>query len=143
MLVPFTCVWAGGSLGGIYGIQIANGTFNLLFSLFGLPFLVGSIFLIGTTIMTVCGKVELRLQSRQGNVFVGVGRFGWRRSFCLDDFETITEAGATTRYSGSTGGGILLQGKTRLRFGTGLSEARRHFVLNALRQIHARKAYSV
>ena len=27
-LVPFTLFWAGGSLGGIYGTQIAKGEFN-------------------------------------------------------------------------------------------------------------------
>src|SRR5438445_11552164 len=29
VLVPFMCVWSGGSLGGIYGSQIMSGKFNL------------------------------------------------------------------------------------------------------------------
>src|ERR1700678_4022487 len=45
-IVPFTCVWAGGSLSGIYGSQIVKGHFQLGPSLFGLPFLIGSCFLI-------------------------------------------------------------------------------------------------
>ena len=40
-LVPFTLVWAGGSLGGIYGMQIKQGKFDLMMSLFGLPFFGG------------------------------------------------------------------------------------------------------
>lgn len=40
-LVPFMLVWSGGSLGGIYGTQIANGHFNLFLSLFGIPFCNG------------------------------------------------------------------------------------------------------
>src|SRR5687767_8011351 len=39
-LVPFMCLWSGGSLGGIYGSQIVKGDFNLAMSLFGLPFLL-------------------------------------------------------------------------------------------------------
>ncbi|WP_322550204.1 hypothetical protein [Flavobacterium psychraquaticum] len=42
-LVPFMLVWSGGSLGGIYGSQIKNGEFNLLISLFGIPFILGSL----------------------------------------------------------------------------------------------------
>src|SRR5688572_9565934 len=33
-LVPFTCVWSGGSMGGIYGTQIFSGRFDLGTSLF-------------------------------------------------------------------------------------------------------------
>lgn len=55
-LVPFTLFWAGGSLGGIYGTQIVKGEFNLWMSLFGLPFLAGSIFLIAVTVMAAAGR---------------------------------------------------------------------------------------
>ena len=60
-LVPFTRVWAGGSLGGIYGTQIAKGEFNWMMSLFGLPFLVGSVALIGLTVMSVAGRTIVEL----------------------------------------------------------------------------------
>ena len=140
MLVPFTCVWAGGSLGGIYGSQLASGKFEPFLAFFGLPFLVGSIFLIGTTIMAVCGKVELRLRGGQGIVFVGVGQFGWKRPFNLDEINSITEQDATKQYPGSGGGCIVLEGKTRLRFATGLTETRRYFMLHALKRLHARQA---
>ena len=36
-------IWSGGSLGGIYGTQIANQEFSLLQSLFGIPFIIGTI----------------------------------------------------------------------------------------------------
>ena len=38
-LVPFMCVWSGGSLGGVYGSQVLNGEFDLGISLFGIPFI--------------------------------------------------------------------------------------------------------
>ena len=70
-LVPFTLVWAGGSLGGIYGTQIAKGKFDLMMSLFGLPFLIGSIFLIGLTIMAVAGRTVVELTSGKFSVRTG------------------------------------------------------------------------
>lgn len=138
-LVPFMCVWSGGSMGGIYGSQIAKGEFNLFMSLFGLPFFVGTLFLGGAALMAICGKVEVRLQGRQGVVFIGVGRLGWNRRFNLDEFESITDEGWGVKYPGSTGGSIVLKGKRLLRFATNISEERRYFMLNALKQIHARK----
>lgn len=139
-LVPFACVWSGGSMAGIYGTQIKNGSFNWMMSLFGLPFLVGSIFLISATLMAIFGKVEVRLRGRRGTIFVGIGSLGWKRAVNLDEVETITEEGLAGRHSGYQGMGIVLQGRTRLRFATNLNETRRYFVLNALRAIKAGKA---
>ena len=45
-IVPFTCVWSGGSMFGIYGTQLIKGHFSLGSSLFGIPFLIGSVFLV-------------------------------------------------------------------------------------------------
>lgn len=77
-LVPFTLVWAGGSLGGIYGTQIAQGKFNGMMSLFGLPFLVGSVFLIGLTVMSVAGRTVVELAG--GNFSVRTGALGVHRT---------------------------------------------------------------
>lgn len=70
-LVPFTLVWAGGSLGGIYGTQIAKGEFNWMMSLFGLPFLVGSFFLVALTVMSVCGRTVVELAGGKFSVRTG------------------------------------------------------------------------
>lgn len=137
ILVPFMCVWSGFSLGGIYGTQIKNGEFNLLMSLFGLPFFAGSILFGSIALMAVCGKVEMHLRDRQGILFVGIGPFGWRRAVNLNEVNSITEEGCTKNYPGNQGIGIVLQGRTRLRFATNLTEARRHFMLNALKAIKA------
>jgi hypothetical protein len=40
-LVPFMTVWSGLSLGGIYGMQLINGEFDPVLSLFGIPFVLG------------------------------------------------------------------------------------------------------
>jgi len=70
-LVPFTLVWAGGSLGGIYGTQIAQGKFNWMMSLFGIPFLIGSVALIGLTIMTVAGRTVVELAGGKFSIRTG------------------------------------------------------------------------
>ena len=70
-LVPFTLVWAGGSLGGIYGTQIAQGKFNWMMSLFGIPFLSGSVALIGLTIMTVAGRTVVELAGGKFSIRTG------------------------------------------------------------------------
>jgi hypothetical protein len=70
-LVPFTLFWAGGSLGGIYGTQIAQGKFNWMMSLFGIPFLIGSVALIGLTIMTVAGRTVVELAGGKFSIRTG------------------------------------------------------------------------
>ena len=77
-LVPFTLFWAGGSLGGIYGTQIAKGEFNLWMSLFGLPFLAGSVFLIAITVMAVAGRTVVELAA--GKLSIRTGALGIYRT---------------------------------------------------------------
>ena len=60
ILWPFMLVWAGGSLGGIYGRQIKSGEFNWMLSLFGLPFLIGSVILFGVAFMSTFGRVIIQ-----------------------------------------------------------------------------------
>jgi hypothetical protein len=75
-VVPFTCVWSGMSMSGIYGTQIASGVFDPKMSLFGLPFLIGTCVLVGWCAMTIAGKITVTRNSDSLSVFTGVGRFG-------------------------------------------------------------------
>ena len=103
-LVPFTMVWAGGSVGGIYGMQIAKGEFNLVMSLFGIPFLAGSIFLVGLTVMAVAGRCVVELAG--GNFSIRTGALGVYRtqSAAWNDVLScrLTEATSRGRSSYST-----------------------------------------
>jgi hypothetical protein len=138
-LVPFMCVWSGGSLGGIYGTQIAKGEFNLMTSLFGIPFVLGSVLFWTIALMAIWGKVEVTVKEQSGSIFVGLGRLGWRRRFNLDEVETITDESSRMSYPGGQGAGIALTGHSRLIFGTNLNEPRRYFVMNVLKQLKARR----
>jgi hypothetical protein len=136
-LVPFMCVWSGGSLGGIYGSQIAKGEFNLTASLFGIPFILGSILFWTFALMAICGKVEVSI-GRISYVFVGVGRIGWTRSFDWSTVQSIREDRINMNYPGGHQSVIVMEGKERLKFGSGLNEKRIFFVLSVLKLLKSR-----
>lgn len=122
-LVPFTLVWAGGSLGGIYGTQIAKGEFNWMMSLFGLPFLVGSAFLIALTAMAVAGRSVVELAG--GRLSLRTGVFGIYRTKSADWRDVrgcrLTEVTRRGRNSYSTAYQveIAVEGAEPLRLGVG------------------------
>lgn len=134
-LVPFGLIWSGGSLVGIYGSQLLNQKFEPLFFLFGIPFLLGSIFLWSQILMTIWGKVELTLDSKGGKILTGVGKFGYERYFTWDEIATISEGVSQFNSIGNKGVKLMFEGVRRVSFGTGLNEERRFYLLKALRII--------
>jgi hypothetical protein len=133
-IVPFTCIWAGGSMFGIYGTQLIKGHFNLFSSLFGIPFFLGSCFLVSLCAMMVAGKVTVAVHGDRLAIFTGVGPFGITRTANLSDFKTARE---DFGYSGMNSNGrsrvIRLEGNRAMAFGSMLSTERRYFLLAALR----------
>jgi hypothetical protein len=136
-LVPFMIVWSGASLGGIYGSQILTGKFSLFNSLFGIPFILGSIIFWSLALMAIWGKVELIFNKQGGKVFTGVGKIGITKKFTWEDVSRINETAVTFRYPGSRGSLILFEGKKRLSFGSGLNEERRYYILQSLRKFYS------
>jgi len=136
-LVPFMCIWSGGSHGGIYGTQFYFHKFTLILSLFGIPFLLGSILLGTAALMAIFGKVTLTIEYDEAMLFTGIGPIGWRRRFLFSDISRVEE---TTRWRGgqNTNGTtrvISLEGKRRVVFGNQLNEARRYFVVQCIRRM--------
>jgi hypothetical protein len=140
-LVPFMCAWSGGSIGGIYGSQVVNGEFNLLLSLFGIPFLLGTLMLGGLTLMTICGTVHVTLEDDKGRVFTGIGPIGWTRRFDWTAVKAVEEQPANNNQSGNSRC-IALVGQTRLQFGSMLTEPRRYYLLQCLRKLLAERSTS-
>ena len=134
-LVPFMCIWSGGSLGGIYGTQIFSGKFDLGLSLFGIPFVLGTLFLGSIAAMTVCGKLVVSTDGSEGRVFTGVGPMGWTRRFDWSTIQQVREGVSQTTDSGGTNREIALVGAGGLKFGSELSEGRRYYLLQALRRL--------
>ncbi|MBT1450067.1 hypothetical protein KJ365_04180 [Glaciecola sp. XM2] len=125
--VPFTMVWAGGSLSGIYVSQIIKGEFDVTQSLFGLPFLIGSIVLISVCLMSVFGRTLISVENGKALVFIGVGSIGWYRRF---DWKTIDRV--TEKHSGQYKY-ISLEGSKRINLGWGLNGKKQYYIANFLR----------
>ena len=100
--VPFTCFWAGGSMAGIYGSQIVEGTFDLQRSLFGLPFLIGSIVLVSACLFMLFGKRVLELKGGEAKYFAGVFGIGLRKRFHYDCQTKVSRGAAAIQQKGQT-----------------------------------------
>ena len=90
----------------------------------------------GMALVNTFGRVEVTVADAEGRVFTGVGPLGWTRRF---DWSGVTQVeqeplGKFARRS-EHGRVIVLRGKTRLRFGTQLSEARRNYLIHGLRRL--------
>jgi hypothetical protein len=136
-MVPFMCVWSGFSLGGLYGSQIAHGQFNLFISLFGIPFLFGTVLFGCLALMMVCGHVLVTSDYEGGRVFVGIGPIGWTRRFDWAAIHAVAELPANYHQPGGDGRAIALIGQKRILFGSMLSEPRRYYLVQCLRQLLA------
>jgi hypothetical protein len=135
-LIPFTCVWGGGSLGGIYGSQIRKGHLELFNSLFGIPFLIGSCVLITMCAMTLAGKIEVTKIDERLTVFTGVGPLGWSRRFSWSDFSRVREESRMGGWNFKGQGQlIVLEGARRASFGAMLSDEKRYFIFSALQKM--------
>ena len=144
-IVPFMLVWSGGSLGGIYGSQFRSGAFHLGSSLFGIPFLLGTLWFGGYAMMLVCGRVAISRDGETGTVFEGIGPIGWTRQFSWSDIASVMEGVTSERWSGKRGPQPLVAmrfetslGRT-LKFGTLLSEERRWFLISVIRSQISRR----
>lgn len=126
-LVPFTFVWAGGSLSGIYGTQLANGEFDPGKSLFGLPFLIGSIVLISITLMSLFGRTYVSNENGKALVFIGIGSIGWYRRFDWKNIDRVTESDSRQHKH------LSLEGNKRLNLGWGLSSEKLYYMSNFLK----------
>ena len=135
-LVPFMLVWSGGSIGGIYGTQILSGKFDLFSSLFGIPFLLGSVLFWSIALMSIWGKVEITLDKLGGTVFTGIGMIGRRKKFLWKDVATISEKASLWKKSGSKNTSIHMEGTSRISFAGGVNSSRMYFLLNALKYYH-------
>jgi hypothetical protein len=134
-LVPFFVFWSGLSLNSIYGTQVRQGVFDFSRSLFGVPFVIGTILLGIQAVLSVCGHIRISRRADRGTVFQGVGRVGWARSFRWSDLNYVREERVASGRSSYQA--IVLRFKPgargKLRFGRLLSDERREFLISMLR----------
>lgn len=128
-LIPFTAFWSGLSMWGIYGAQFKKGEFDLSQSLFGLPFLIGTIVLLSVIMFLLCGKWKITMRKGFGTVFVGVGSLGWTRYFNYDRDTLVSMRMTNTRVNNVPQQGILIKnGDNELVFGTLIKEDAKQYI---------------
>jgi hypothetical protein len=138
ILVPFFLVWSGFSLGGIYGAQFQKGHFDLYESLFGLPFVLGTLAFGTQAVMSACGRVTLARHDDEASVFQGVGVLGWRCRYRWSDLDCVLESDASYGPRGGPPYRLIkltfLSGmRPSIKFGTLLPDERRWFMISVLR----------
>ncbi len=128
-LIPFAAFWSGGSMWGIYGSQFRKGQFDLAQSLFGLPFLIGTIVLVGVIVFLLFGKWQITLGDGAGSVFVGVGTLGWTRYFTYNRNSLVTMRMTSVEVNHRPQKGISIRTDEKdFIFGTMLKEDAKQFI---------------
>lgn len=137
LIVPFTVVWSGFSLGIIYGSQLFKGELNWKLSLFGLPFVIGSMLMVIFALMTSCGKVRVRANGNDGEIFTGIGLVGWRWRFNWNELRRIDYKTFPPSIRNRKTAPVieLTTVSKRKSIGALLTEKRKRFILRGLRQI--------
>lgn len=135
-LVPFMIVWSGFSLGGIYGSQLFEGKFDPIRSLFGIPFVLGTLLFGSFAVMSVIGRMVIKtdeMNHDNGSIFMGVGPIGWTRRFRWSEVRRIEEtiSSGKNRSKQIT----LMRDQGDINFGGMLSDKRRRYLIFALRQL--------
>jgi DNA-directed RNA polymerase subunit RPC12/RpoP len=128
-LIPFTAMWSGFSLWGIYGSQISKGEFDLADSLAGLPFLIGTLILLSVIAYMLLGHWRITLGRGLCRIFLGIGPVGWTRQIALVPQTTVRLQPGTTKLNNVPQRDIVVTtGPNQLKFGALLPEPVRVFV---------------
>jgi hypothetical protein len=128
-------LWSGFSLGGSYGRQLWKGQLEMGPSLFGLPFLVGTVLLLLAIGWMLFGKVRVGFPAGEVTVTLELGPFAWTRRLAVDRGARVCLATSEVRHNGQQQQAIQIdcQGKT-LKFGTMMELEAKIFMAEALRR---------
>ena len=126
--VPFTLIWGGGSVAGVYS-TFSRGEFNSGASLGAIVFLTITLLLVSLTTFMVFGRTVITLAQGHGEVFMGVGPLGWRRRFSYDQQSHVSVQLTGVESDDELGTCVVVQsGATRLAFGAMLPVEVQRFV---------------
>lgn len=116
------------------GGEMDAGMTNFLW-IFLTPFILIGLFVAGFCLNSFIGHTEVTVAGPRGNVFTGIGRLGWNRSFDATQIKTI-KIHQKPGGEGADTISILIEtceGK-QIKLGSMLSNERRQFMLAALRK---------
>ena len=133
--IPFTAFWSGFSMCGIYGSQILHGKFDLGESLFGIPFLIGTIGLLAAITYLAFGRWVVKFNRGEGTVFCGVGTIGWTRHFSYNQNTFVSLTMTNVRVNDQSQKGISIRNdREDFVFGTLIREEAKRFIAAAILQ---------
>jgi len=132
-LIPFTALWSGLSMWGIYGTQIQKGQFDPEQSLFGLPFLIGTVILLSIIVYLLFGKWKITLRKGTGTVFVGMGPVGWNRHFVYNQNSLVSMQTTNVKVNDVSQKGILIRtDENDFVFGALIKDEAKQFIAAAI-----------
>jgi hypothetical protein len=137
-LIPFTALWSGLSLWGIYGSQLSDGALDPTLALAGLPFVLGTLVLLAVIAWMLLGHWRVRLNRGTAEIFRGVGPFGRRQHLPLGRDTVIRLAPSSLRVNGRPQREIVMAtGSHTVKFGALMPGDVRVFLAAVLRQAAA------
>lgn len=105
---------------------------------FLVPFILIGITFIWAVFMAFGGRTEVWVENGRGRSFVGVGSIGWSRRFDVATVEGVEETRGRFRNNPEQARlsiTLKLRDGKKIKFGSGLSDERREFMIGALHQI--------
>lgn len=134
-IIPFTMFWSGISMGGIYGTQIAKGEFNPAISLFGIPFLIGTVVLVTTIVFGLFGRWRISFNHGVMAVVAEVGPVGWTRRISYDQETRVCVKTSGRSKNGQPQETIqVASGGNLLKFGSSIPDEPKRFIAEAVRR---------
>ncbi len=122
---------SGGGGGGNSNMPLGMTIFMALFLT---PFVLIGLTVIGALLVTLAGRVEVRLRGPGGEVFTGVGPIGWKRRFDADAVEAVLLTDADIEEDGKKKRAIAIETNTKtLKFASLLPDQRRLWLGGALK----------
>jgi len=137
-LIPFTAVWSGVSMIGIYGSQIQKGEFDIGASLFGLPFLIGTIVLVTAIAFMLFGRWRFSYNQGVLEVAMELGPLGWKRRINCDKSARVSIRQSTWTKNNQVQYHIQVDsGGETLKFASVIPEKPKAFIAEAIRRMIA------
>jgi len=134
-LIPFTALWSGVSMWGIYGRQFVQGKFDPAQSLFGLPFLFGTIALLVIITYLLFGHWRINVGRGECEIFNGVGPIGRRRRIRLEQESLVRMEASTLKVNNVPQQNVVITtGGEQLKFGATLPVEVRAFLAAVLQR---------
>ncbi|MCX5659529.1 MAG: hypothetical protein NTW19_07370 [Planctomycetota bacterium] len=123
----------GGAGSGSNGFQTLGET--LFLCVFLTPFVLVGLALIGGLVFAAAGEVRVQLDGAAGSVWTGVKFIGWTQRFDASAVTRVTIGNASWPKNDQVQKNIEIHADRRVKFGSGLPEARRLWMTMVLRTL--------